>query len=111
MTKPSTADLFFAAAQPRSEPFEMPGVGEVQVMELKEADVALIRKRIETESDTARRSKIFGLGLVVRSVHKDGARVFVEADIDRFAEVGNSAVERLAGAVLKVNGYGADLGN
>lgn len=36
MSKPSPTDLFFAAAQPRSEPFELPGVGEVQVMELKE---------------------------------------------------------------------------
>ena len=111
MTKPSPADLFFAAAQPRAEPFDLPGIGPVEVVELKEADVALIRKRVEGETDTARRSKLFGLGLVVRSVHKDRARVFAESDIDRFAEVGNSAVEKLAAAVLKVNGYGADSGN
>jgi hypothetical protein len=114
MTKTSPAvlsDAFFHAAQPKSDVFDLPGVGQVDVVELREADVAQIRARIESEKDTARRSKLFGLGLVVRSVHKDGTRVFSDTDVDRFADAGNSAVEKLAAAVLKVNGYGADPGN
>ena len=114
MTKASQASLaesFFLAAQPKSDLFDLPGVGEVNVVELRESDVSQIRLKIEGEKDTSRRSKLFGLGLVVRSVHKNGVRVFSDADVERFADAGNGAVEKLAGAVLKVNGYGADPGN
>ena len=51
------------------------------------------------------------MGLVVKSLRKDGEYVFNDADIERFAQAGNSVVEKLAAAVLKVNGYGADPGN
>ena len=110
-TQASLAEAFFRAAEPKSDVFDLPGVGEVDVVELREADVSQIRSKIEGEKDIARRSKLFGLGLVVRSVHKNGVRVFTDADVERFADAGNGAVEKLAAAVLKVNGYGADPGN
>ena len=107
----SPAEAFFLAARPKSDVFVLPGVGEVDVVELREAEVSQIRAKIESEKDIGRRSKLFGLGLVVRSVHKSGVRVFADEDIERFADAGNGAVEKLAAAVLKVNGYGADPGN
>ena len=108
---PTLAELFFQAAQPKSEAFDLPGVGEVSIVELKEAEVSEIRRHVEPEKDAARRSKLFGMGLVVKSLRKDGEYVFNDADIERFAQAGNSVVEKLAAAVLKVNGYGADPGN
>jgi phosphate uptake regulator len=105
------ADRFFTAAAPRSTRYELPGLGEVDLVELREAEVSEIRRRIEAEKDLTRRSKLFGMGLIVRSVHKDSTRVFTDADIDRFSDAGNSAVEKLAAAVLAINGYGMDAGD
>lgn len=107
----SNADRFFAAATPKSKIHPMPGVGDVNLIELSEGEVSEIRNRIESEKDLARRSKLFGMGLVVRTVHKDGKRVFSNADIVRFADAGNAAVEELVAAVLAINGYGAKQGD
>lgn len=107
----SFAQRFFNAAQPKSETFDLPGVGDVTVVELREADVSDIRRRVESEKDTAKRSKQFGMGLVVRSVFKDGAPIFNDDDIDRFTQAGNATVEKLAAVVLRLNGYGSESGN
>ena len=109
-TPSSGAELFFAAAAPRSTPYTLPGVGPVDLVELREAEVSDIRRRIESEKDQTRRSKFFGMGLIVRSVRKDGICVFADTDIERFADAGNSNVEKLAAAVLAINGYGTDTG-
>jgi hypothetical protein len=103
----TVADRFFAAVAPRSTSYELPGVGTVDLVELREAEVSEIRRQIESEKDLNRRSKLFGLGLIVRSVHQEGKRLFGDADIERFGEAGNSAVEKLAAAVLSINGYGS----
>lgn len=108
---PTGAELFFTAAAPKSAPYVLPGLGAVDLVELREAEVSEIRRRIESEKNLARRSKLFGMGLIVRSVRKDSLCVFSDADIDRFADAGNSTVEKLAAAVLTINGYGADAGN
>jgi hypothetical protein len=105
---PNLAEMFFQAAQPKSENFDLPGVGLVNIVELREVEVSRIRKHVESEQDNARRSKLFGMGMVVKSVRKDGVCVFGENDIDRFADAGNSSVEKLAGVVLRVNGYGVE---
>ena len=104
----SGAELFFAAATPKSRSYELPGVGQVDLVELREADVSDIRRRIESEKDLPKRSKLFGMGLIVKSVHKDGICVFGDADMDRCSDAGNSTVEKLAAAVLSINGYGSD---
>lgn len=113
MTQPSInhAAAFFAAVTPKTEPYDLPGVGTVDLVELRERDVAEIRKAAEAEKDATRRTRAFGYGLVVRSVRKESRAVFADADIERFAEAGNAAVEKLAAAVLRINGYGADAGN
>jgi hypothetical protein len=116
MTQPSISSIhpaaaFFAAVTPKTEPYDLPGVGTVDLVELRERDVAEIRKAAEAEKDATRRTRAFGYGLVVRSVRKGGQAVFTDADIERFAEAGNAAVEKLAAAVLRINGYGADPGN
>ena len=108
---PSMAELFFQAAQPQSVLFNLAGVGEVSIVELKEIEVSDIRRRIESEKDPARRSKLFGMGLVVRSVRLENKCIFNEDDIIRFEDAGNSVVEKLAAIVLKINGYGSDTGD
>ena len=108
---PHPATAFFAAVVPKTQPYDLPGVGMVDLVELRERDVAEIRRLAEAEKDATRRTRFFGYGLVVRCVHRDGAPVFSDADIERFAEAGNAAVEKLAAAVLRLNGYGADPGN
>ena len=113
MTQPSInhSAAFFAAVTPKTEPYDLPGVGTVDLVELRERDVAEIRKVAEVEKDATRRTRAFGYGLVVRSVRKEGRAVFADAEIERFAEAGNAAVEKLAAAVLRINGYGTDAGN
>ena len=78
------------------------------MVEMREADVSDIRRRIESEKDMSKRSKRFGMGLIVKSVRKDGVCIFSEGDMDRFADAGNSTIEKLAAAVLSINGYGSD---
>ena len=102
------AELFFAAATPKSRSYELAGVGEVHLVELRESEVSEIRRQIESEKDIPKRSKLFGMGLIVRSVRKDGVCLFSDGDMDRFSQAGNSAVEKLAAAVLSINGYGSD---
>ena len=108
---PHPATAFFAAVVPKTQPYDLPGVGMVDLVELRERDVAEIRKVAEVEKDATRRTRAFGYGLVVRSVRKEGRAVFADAEIERFAEAGNAAVEKLAAAVLRINGYGTDAGN
>ena len=72
MTQPSInhAAAFFAAVTPKTEPYDLPGVGTVDLVELRERDVAEIRKAAEVEKDATRRTRAFGYGLVVRSVRR-----------------------------------------
>ena len=70
-----------------------------------------VRKSIDSEKDIALRGKLFGYGLVVKSTKKDGEPIFTAQDIPLFSGAANAAVESLAAAVLKINGYGVELGN
>jgi hypothetical protein len=115
MTKPikgtSLAAMFFNAAKPKSEKFDLVGVGEIDITELTEGEVSEVRKSIESEKDIQVRGKLFGYGLVVKSAKLDGNPIFTDADIPLFSSAANAAVESLASAVLKINGYGVDAGN
>lgn len=115
MTKPikgtSLAAMFFNAAKPKTEKFNLAGVGEVDIFELTEGEVSEVRKSIESEKDAVLRGKIFGYGLVIKSTKKDGEPIFSESDIPLFSQAANAAVESLAAAVLSINGYGVDSGN
>jgi hypothetical protein len=115
MTKPikgtSLAAMFFNAAKPKAETFSLLGVGQVDIVELTEGEVSEVRKSIDSEKDVALRGKLFGYGLVVKSTKKDGEPIFTAQDIPLFSGAANAAVESLAAAVLKINGYGVELGN
>jgi hypothetical protein len=107
----SLAAMFFNAAKPKTEKFNLAGVGEVDIYELTEGDVSEVRKFIESEKDIVQKGKLFGYGLVIKSTKKDGQPVFSESDIPMFSQAANAAVESLAAAVLKINGYGVEAGN
>lgn len=115
MNKPikgtSLAAMFFNAAKPKVEKFNLIGVGEIEIFELTEGEVSDVRKIIESEKDMMIRGKNFGYGLVVKSAKKDGQPIFSDDDIPLFSNAANAAVEALAAAVLKINGYGVEVGN
>lgn len=106
----SIASLFFNATKPKSQKYNLDGVGEVDIFELKEAGVSQIRLDIDKEKDTAKRGKLFAYGLIIESVKLDGKSVFSEADIPFFSESSNASVEKLTFAVLAMNGYDDQLG-
>lgn len=89
-------------------PVPVDGFGTINMRQVSVAENDAIRAKIGTDKDAPRSQ--FGLLLLVASVvNDDGTPVFSEADVQALAQSSGRKIDALVEAVLKVNGYGAEV--
>ena len=103
-------DSFFAALKPKAQPFEVKGLGVVQIAQLTVGQVEALRATVESRkpTDTAEKPKgyDFGLCLLCACVQDEtGANLFTGADVDQLVACEQSAVEALITQCLSVNNF------
>lgn len=102
--------LFFAALKPKSEPFEIKGLGTVQIAQLSVGQVETLRADVDSRKPTDATAKSkgydFGLCLLCACVQdENGINVFTGADVDALVACEQSAVEALITQCLTVNNF------
>ncbi len=97
-------EIFFAGIKPLTAPVPLPGCETLELVQLSGADMQdYIDYRGAGNSSTACSAFV-----LVRSIKKDGERVFQDSEITRFIGLPNDVLSVAVKAVNKLNGWDQD---